>query len=351
MECVVDPLDDDKSQAGDVIIASIPDGANGNCFLVTLRGVGSFSGATASAGVVQLMGLNRADTSSLNPCVYCFTGGTPTTASSSPTAAATYFSSDTDTILAPIIISTSKIRLISAGMKINVTSSTDTSSGTLIPYLCSSSLMAGSGAYNTYGTALTERLQPTFTVKEGVTIRRRFDTQFNSFYTPAVAPYSSGNTVSAVGNMPAVLFTGLASTTTLQIEFIMHYEVRVAVPHPFPVVQPKAEPDFGSLAQWTNAFPLVTKGHSFIGLASILAKGLVRGTATALGMGPIGEGLITAGEALAKPLLGILRKKDSQKQPKSAPQGKRAAQPQVLRYVPKAQRKGPRRPAGRPPAR
>jgi hypothetical protein len=244
----------------------LPDNTTSDTAMLTLTSAFTFSSATAQKGFIT-------------PCppVYgaspllLFYGGDADSGSSSPTAFTCPTTGPPElTMFDSIVTSTGKMRVVACGLKVNCVSSGDSVAGTLTGGNWSGNLFGTNVAtFTTYSECLKSTDAIAMEVKDGITVRAKYDDNTVKFNTYPAAAYggTAGQQFAAFGLRPFVKFSGLTSAapyTQLLIQAVWFVEVQVLRNAcPIPLVEHIYEKEYQEAISWMNTQPFYTSGHSF----------------------------------------------------------------------------------------
>lgn len=260
---LLNPFAEEKQ---DITPGPIPDGASDRVFC-TLRGSGTFSGATATSGVFQV-GYPCTSLSGTNAGPFqIFTGGDVTLATSTPTAITTgSLPISTGLYNAYIAAMGSHMRGVSCAIRVNPISADDDTSGILRGGLSVKSLLVSTvPAFNDYDSVINgikEESHQLTGSKSGICVRSKFvPTDF------AATPTSfAGTSAVEIGRTPFVIFSGLGAGTILEYEYIVHFELEVHSYLNFMQVMDGTsvyDPEIQEIIRKANTEQIVVNGHSF----------------------------------------------------------------------------------------
>lgn len=235
-----------------------PDGDSSPTYLIKTTGRTVFSGATATSGLIQLLGHNVTSSTSGDDLVILY-GNDATSAAASPTTQAVG-KADQEANLGTIWTSSDQGRIVAGGLRVK-SNMLDTASGIFQAYDTKSIVRYGATTYDPYGAAYANKIGDLYDIRQGITVRKAIDDTSMNYVTALTSGYAAA--ASVFGSMPAIQFSQLSTTTSLTIEWVVVYEVRARVMLAFPPGRSDYERDFTGLMWYINQCPQVSAGNSF----------------------------------------------------------------------------------------
>lgn len=274
LECNTNPFGNGFQSEG----ARVVDGMGGHTIPVTLTGNAVVAGAgadwclQAKLARPNYITARGAGEKCILGCLY--QGGAGATV---PAAEAFVFASALETIYSMV----KKVRIVGGGVKMNIVSPSEESSGVVSGGVSDRDLNNG-GAYKLNTLAIQDCEPEVFQISKGMTVRRDFVS------TEDLAYANLHTTQATVTNHhePFVVATHLGASTVVSVDFVIHLEVLVV----------QALCPFGSTASPTSArfeqlfalvnqrdlCPILATGHSFTSWAGKITKEIwsfIRGVA------------------------------------------------------------------------
>lgn len=272
MECVMNPFG--NSVGGPSDVAAFPcDGVGRGTHLLTVTGVSGFSGATATKGIIRLNGECSGDQS----LEVTYGAASVTDPGTAQTSVAEAFSNESVNF-ASLCPAGTKLRVVSAGLKVNLLAGANDRVVTLTPYLSEYTSRTAAGTYVTNKYLLRERLAAEGKYgADGITVRRPWDRVNPDFHEMSTAIYLA-SALNANGNMPVVVFSDLDADASLIITWVVHYQVMPFVDDwPFRLRDTPWELEWDKMVHHVNTSALIASGHSFKSFIRNMFKGVEKG--------------------------------------------------------------------------
>jgi hypothetical protein len=247
------------------LLPVIPDGTSEASLGLTVTGTSTFSGATATSGIIQIIGPNKTD----NGGYVVIYGNSASNPANSPTTTTRVYWREGTMATA---MTTGYVRYVSAGIRVIAISASDDTAGQLSGFASRQKSETAAGVWGTYGSVLDDPFPGVHTVDKGITVRSYLDHEVNAFADRVAGPYALETSQS---RMPVVMFTGLSAATSLSIEVVLHYEARVVMRTcPVRVAPSPTEPELAQLIHFINSQPMTVDGHSFSSFFKKIGAGL-----------------------------------------------------------------------------
>jgi hypothetical protein len=252
--------------------APVPDSDNTRTVCCVNTGTFTFSGATATSGVIALLGLHG--TANVATCEVAY-GNDATDRTQAPTAS-TVSVSPTEVLMYAMFYQPVRYRMTAAQLTVNLISAPDTAAGYLQPCDALVNTRTAAATWNTYAQSTDRKIGQEYPVTVGCKINRLVTADSFAWITTIPLNYN-GATACAYGPMPRVQFVGLSATTTLKIDYVVHYELALTTVSPIAATPSVIEPELNMLIGVISRLPRTAGGHSFKDFLKSLSKGIGKG--------------------------------------------------------------------------
>lgn len=258
------------------LIRPIPDGDSSRTILMKLTGTMQFSGATATSGFIQYVGLSGA-AGTMDQSVQIVYGVDALDPTATNTAVTEAFDLEYTAAQAQMVNANQYSRLVSVGLRV-APNHLETANGMLEGFESSVLARTAAATWVANSTLVNQPLGQTFTIDEGITVRRGCHNDYTKFYLPNAAIYTGAPaTRNTWRECPLIRFSGLSATTTLYISWAAVYETIPVYNSPIPAHLSPYEPELDGILHLINTLPFVSKGNSFASFMRGIGRGISQG--------------------------------------------------------------------------
>lgn len=272
----LDPFGQHGNRGPKSISPVFPDGDPSQFVSLTLTADATFSGATATSGLITIVPPNQADGGGIE-----VTYSTDADDLSTTPLNYTYTVNKENTVaLAIITHHKKKIRPVMSGLRVVAISSPDNTSGILDAFFSRTRGRSAVAVPLVYSSLAQEPDGVLYTVAEGITTRGYIDDSAFSFTVAPADQYAAAGVEDGLCRRPVVRFRGLAAGTTLSIQMVYHVQVETTG-NLSPVLSSSRtssqfEPELKQLIHYINQKPHTSKGNSFGSFFKAIGQGFMK---------------------------------------------------------------------------
>lgn len=256
-ECCLNPFGYDRPNGPKSVSSIIPDGSEPG-FPLTLYGNSTFSGGTATSGVIELRMPNIGG----SEIAMVHYGTDAANIANIPTGTSDIVAQES-TVVDAIIDSSytdPAIRYVAGALRVTAISAPDDTAGRLDAWRTRGTTRTAVAAWGAYALACDEQMGEAQSVTNGM-MARSACTLNEALHTANNDKYTN---LFVFPRRPVIRFTGLAAATTLSIEVVVHIVVYGSTNY-IPIAVPPSvnEPELGQILALINQSDSVTVGNSF----------------------------------------------------------------------------------------